>query len=103
MSVYHSIRSSQAGTESFLDLGAAESTAAEPEPEPESPSQEEQAQLERQNRATSARFDRHHAAEQKKIELARRSLMVRLLSRWMPIYLRTNADLSHTPSAEQGA
>lgn len=76
MSVYHSIRSSQAGTESFvnLDLGAAESTA-EPEPEPMTP--EEQAQLERQNRATSARFDRHHAAEQKKIELARRSLMVR--------------------------
>ncbi|XP_034480561.1 uncharacterized protein LOC117786424 isoform X1 [Drosophila innubila] len=70
MSVYHSIRSSQAGTESFvnLDLGAAEtSQPAEPEAEPV------QAAAVQQQRSNSARFDRHAAAELKQQTLARHS------------------------------
>lgn len=79
MSVYHSIRSSQAGSESFvnLDLGADSVAASElPAREPEPLSPEELATLERRRRATSARFDRHAAAESKKVELARKSQMV---------------------------
>jgi len=73
MSVYHSIRSSQAGTESFvnLDLGAAESSQPdEPEPEPV------QAAAVQQQRSNSARFDRHAAAELKQQTLARHSQKV---------------------------
>ncbi|KAM8710206.1 hypothetical protein ACLKA7_016922 [Drosophila subpalustris] len=70
MSVYHSIRSSQAGTESFvnLDLGAAAAASQPVEPEPEPV----QAAVQQQ-RSNSARFDRHAAAELKQQTLARHS------------------------------
>ncbi|XP_034103527.1 uncharacterized protein LOC117567569 isoform X1 [Drosophila albomicans] len=74
MSVYHSIRSSQAGTESFvnLDLGAATvelPQPAEPEPEPLAT----QAASVQQQRSHSARYDRHAAVELKQQTLARHS------------------------------
>ncbi|XP_032593687.1 AT-rich binding protein isoform X2 [Drosophila grimshawi] len=80
MSVYHSIRSSQAGTESFvnLDLGAAELQQPEPQLEPEqapvpAPVQGQvQAQtVLRQPSSNSARFDRHAALQLKQQTLAR--------------------------------
>lgn len=105
MSVYHSIRSSQAGTESFvnLDLGAAaESVAAESPAAPEPLTPEELATLERRRRATSARFDRHAAAESKKVELARKSQMVRALKTLLPIARLMPAPSSpHSSSASR--
>ncbi|XP_030560782.1 uncharacterized protein LOC115762621 isoform X2 [Drosophila novamexicana] len=77
MSVYHSIRSSQAGTESFvnLDLGSAELPQLEPEPEP-APApvaavvQQQQQQAPRNH---NAYFDRHAAEKLKQQTLARQS------------------------------
>lgn len=100
MSVYHSIRSSQAGSESFvnLDLGADSVAASElPAREPEPLSPEELATLERRRRATSARFDRHAAAESKKVELARKSQMV---SRDTSIYLLYSNPPPSPPAAQ---
>ncbi|XP_070141300.1 uncharacterized protein TP53INP isoform X2 [Drosophila kikkawai] len=81
MSVYRSIRSTQEGTESFvnLDLGlSAElpqlqadpegAEEAEPEAEPEA-----QSQALREQRNNSARYDRHAAAQLKQQTLARQS------------------------------
>ncbi|XP_017864085.1 PREDICTED: hormone receptor 4 isoform X2 [Drosophila arizonae] len=68
MSVYHSIRSSQAGTESFVNLDLGSAAVPEPEPEPAQPAAAVQ-----QPRSHSARFDRHAAAELKQQTLARQS------------------------------
>ncbi|KAH8286876.1 hypothetical protein KR018_003577 [Drosophila ironensis] len=77
MSVYRSIRSTQEGTESFvnLDLGvAAEVPQVEPQPEPESdPEAPQQSQALQQQRTNSARCDRHAAAQLKQQTLARQS------------------------------
>ncbi|KAH8286371.1 hypothetical protein KR054_007984 [Drosophila jambulina] len=81
MSVYRSIRSTQEGTESFvnLDLGLSAELPqlqadpeageeAEPEAEPEA-----QSQALREQRNNSARYDRHAAAQLKQQTLARQS------------------------------
>ncbi|XP_064542748.1 alpha-protein kinase 1 isoform X1 [Drosophila montana] len=72
MSVYHSIRSSQAGTESFvnLDLGSAE---PEPEPAPVSAVVQQQQQAQQAPRNHNAYFDRHAAEKLKQQTLARQS------------------------------
>ncbi|XP_043648383.1 uncharacterized protein LOC122616870 isoform X2 [Drosophila teissieri] len=76
MSVYRSIRSTQEGTESFvnLDLGvSAEVPQQREEPEPQAEEPQEQRQVLHERRATNARFDRHAAAELKQQTLARQS------------------------------
>lgn len=73
MSVYRSIRSTQEGTESFvnLDLGvSAEVPQVEPEPEAEP---EARGQALQEQRSHSARCDRHAAAQLKQQTLARQS------------------------------
>ncbi|KAH8360660.1 hypothetical protein KR200_011698 [Drosophila serrata] len=79
MSVYRSIRSTQEGTESFvnLDLGLSSELQAEPEAaveeaEPEA-EPEPQSQVLREQRNNSARYDRHAAAQLKQQTLARQS------------------------------
>ncbi|EDV50924.1 uncharacterized protein LOC6544205 isoform X2 [Drosophila erecta] len=75
MSVYRSIRSTQEGTESFvnLDLGvSAEVAQQREEPEPEAEPQDQRQPLQEQ-RAPNARFDRHAAAQLKQQTLARQS------------------------------
>ncbi|XP_020816097.1 histone-lysine N-methyltransferase trithorax isoform X2 [Drosophila serrata] len=79
MSVYRSIRSTQEGTESFvnLDLGLSSELQAEPEAaveeaEPEA-GPEPQSQVLREQRNNSARYDRHAAAQLKQQTLARQS------------------------------
>ncbi|XP_034658183.1 uncharacterized protein LOC117894960 isoform X2 [Drosophila subobscura] len=82
MSVYRSIRSTQEGTESFvnLDLGVAaeapqtelqEELPAELELEPEQAQVQVQARALHEQRPNSARFDRHAAAQLKQETLAR--------------------------------
>ncbi|BFF98212.1 uncharacterized protein DMAD_06439 [Drosophila madeirensis] len=82
MSVYRSIRSTQEGTESFvnLDLGVAaeapqtelqQELAAELELEPEQAQVQVQARALHEQRPNSARFDRHAAAQLKQETLAR--------------------------------
>ncbi|XP_039485914.1 uncharacterized protein LOC120448147 isoform X2 [Drosophila santomea] len=76
MSVYRSIRSTQEGTESFvnLDLGvSAEVPQQREEPEPQAEEPQEQRQVLQEQRATNARFDRHAAAQLKQQTLARQS------------------------------
>ncbi|KAH8324006.1 hypothetical protein KR074_005969 [Drosophila pseudoananassae] len=73
MSVYRSIRSTQEGTESFvnLDLGvSAEVPQVEPEPEAEP---DARGQAMQEQRSHSARCDRHAAAQLKQQTLARQS------------------------------
>ncbi|KRK01176.1 uncharacterized protein LOC6532966 isoform X1 [Drosophila yakuba] len=76
MSVYRSIRSTQEGTESFvnLDLGvSAEVPQQREEPESQAEEPQEQRQVLQEQRATNARFDRHAAAQLKQQTLARQS------------------------------
>ncbi|KAH8235036.1 hypothetical protein KR032_007949 [Drosophila birchii] len=82
MSVYRSIRSTQEGTESFvnLDLGLSAELPqlqADPEAEPEV-EPEPQSQVLREQRNNSARYDRHAAAQLKQQTLARQSQKVRI-------------------------
>ncbi|XP_036670858.3 filaggrin-2 isoform X1 [Drosophila suzukii] len=75
MSVYRSIRSTQEGTESFvnLDLGvSAEVPQQREDPEPEAEPQDQRQALQEQ-RSHNARFDRHAAAQLKQQTLARQS------------------------------
>ncbi|KAH8365876.1 hypothetical protein KR093_006742 [Drosophila rubida] len=74
MSVYHSIRSSQAGAESFvnLDLGAAVTVELPQPAEPAEPEPVAQAVVQ-PPRSHSARYDRHAAVELKQQTLARHS------------------------------
>ncbi|XP_017053361.1 neurogenic protein mastermind isoform X2 [Drosophila ficusphila] len=73
MSVYRSIRSTQEGTESFvnLDLGVSAEVPQE-DPEPEAEPQDQRQALQEQ-RSPNARFDRHAAAQLKQQSLARQS------------------------------
>jgi len=81
MSVYRSIRSTQEGTESFvnLDLGvSAEVPQQREDPEPEAEPQDQRQALQEQ-RSHNARFDRHAAAQLKQQTLARQSQKVRIV------------------------
>ncbi|XP_015043730.2 transcription activator MSS11 isoform X2 [Drosophila pseudoobscura] len=76
MSVYRSIRSTQEGTESFvnLDLGvAAEAPQSELAQQEAAEPEQAQAQALHEQRPHSARFDRHAAAQLKQETLARQS------------------------------
>ncbi|KAH8379068.1 hypothetical protein KR009_002959 [Drosophila setifemur] len=76
MSVYRSIRSTQEGTESFvnLDLGVSAVQQQQQQVDPEPVSEPEaQNQALREQRSNSARCDRHAAAQLKQQTLARQS------------------------------
>ncbi|XP_017844274.1 uncharacterized protein LOC108600942 isoform X2 [Drosophila busckii] len=72
MSVYHSIRSSQAGTESFVNLDLAAAEATESAAAVATP-QAATVAVSQSQRSHSARYDRHAAAELKQQTLARQS------------------------------
>ncbi|XP_017071275.1 uncharacterized protein LOC108107953 isoform X1 [Drosophila eugracilis] len=77
MSVYRSIRSTQEGTESFvnLDLGVSAEVPQQQQqddPEPEAEPQDQRQALQEQ-RSHNARYDRHAAAQLKQQTLARQS------------------------------
>ncbi|XP_052845185.1 LOW QUALITY PROTEIN: uncharacterized protein LOC128259335 [Drosophila gunungcola] len=77
MSVYRSIRSTQEGTESFvnLDLGVSSEVPQQQQledPEPEAEPQDQHQVLQEQ-RSPNARYDRHAAAQLKQQTLARQS------------------------------
>ncbi|XP_033158404.1 uncharacterized protein LOC117139860 isoform X2 [Drosophila mauritiana] len=76
MSVYHSIRSTQEGTDSFVNLDLGVSTEVpqqREEPEPEAEPQDQRQALQEQQRAPNARFDSHAAVQLKQQTLARQS------------------------------
>ncbi|XP_044313627.1 uncharacterized protein LOC108052045 isoform X2 [Drosophila rhopaloa] len=76
MSVYFSIKSTQEGTESFVNLDLGVSAEVPPQqredPEPEAEPQD-QRQVLQERRSHNARFDRHAAAQLKQQTLARQS------------------------------
>ncbi|XP_017014283.2 ras-interacting protein RIP3 isoform X2 [Drosophila takahashii] len=78
MSVYRSIRSTQEGTESFVNLDLGVSAEVPPQqqredPEPEDSEPQDQRQALQEQRSHNARFDRHAAAQLKQQTLARQS------------------------------
>lgn len=76
MSVYHSIRSTQEGTDSFVNLDLGVSTEVpqqREEPEPEAEPQDQRQALQEQQRTPNARFDSHAAVQLKQQTLARQS------------------------------
>ncbi|EDW50482.1 cell wall protein RBR3 isoform X2 [Drosophila sechellia] len=76
MSVYYSIRSTQEGTDSFVNLDLGVSTEVpqqREEPEAEAEPQDQRQALQEQQRAPNARFDSHAAVQLKQQTLARQS------------------------------